>query len=182
VMPVNERVAGDTRANAFSDVPVTVDPALATTDLRGIRDAVKQALIRYRELADEQRAMLALVPLLPKRLVRVAGSATSVVSSNLGVIDPAAGRPDGADADYFVVQNAYRGMTKAMVHRFGGQQALVSGRARGQVFVSVMAYQPGRPNSNDNLRHDLSSVLTDFSLTGTYLEESPNHTPLKDLQ
>jgi diacylglycerol O-acyltransferase len=169
VMPVNERAAGDTRANAFSDVPVTVDPAPVTTDLREIRAAVKQALIRYRELADEQRAMFAIVPLLPKRLVKVAGSATSVVSSNLGVINPAAGRPDGTDADYFAVQNVYRGMTKAMVHRFGGQQALASGRARGQVFVAIIAYQPGRPNSNDSLRENLSSALNDFSLTGTYL-------------
>jgi hypothetical protein len=42
-------------------------------------------------------------------------------------------------------------------------------RWHGQVFVSVIAYQPGRPNSNDGLRQDLSSALNDLSLTGTYL-------------
>jgi diacylglycerol O-acyltransferase len=180
VIPVNERAPGDTRANAFSDVTVSVDPARATTDLRGIRDAVKQALIRYRELADEQRAMLAVVPLVPKRLVRVAGTATSVISSNLGVIDPAAGRPDGTDADYSAVQNAYRGMTETMLKRLGGLQALASGKACGRVFVSVMAYQPGRPNSNDGLRQELSNVLNDFGLTGRYIGESPSHTSSKE--
>ncbi|WP_238600950.1 hypothetical protein [Mycobacterium celatum] len=180
VMPVNERTAGDTRANAYSDVDIRVDPSLATTDLREIRDAVKQALVRYRELADEQRAMLAIVPLLPKRLLKVAGTATSVISSNLGVIDAAVGRPDGTDADYSAVQNAYRGITETMLHRLGGLQALASGRACSQVFVSVMAYQPGRPNSNDSLRHELSSVLKDFELTGRYIGERPGHTSPKE--
>lgn len=175
VMPVNERTAGDTRANAFCDVNIDVDPAPATTDLREIRAAIKQAVIRYRELADEQQALFAVIPLLPKRLFKVAGTATSVVSSNLGGIGPAASRPDGTDADYSAVQNSYRGMTEAMLHRLGGLQTLVSGRACGRVFVSVMAYQPDRLSSNDGLRHELSSVLEDFSLTGTYLGESSNH-------
>ena len=171
-MPVNERVAGDTRANTVSPVYITVDPATATTDLSEIRAAVKQALIRHREVPDEERAMLSIVSLLarlPKRLVRVAPNTTSVVSSNLGVINPAASRPDGTDADYFAVKLAYPGMTKAMVYRLGGLLVLDSGTACGQVFVSVIAYQPGRPNSNDCLRQDLSSALNDFSLTGRYL-------------
>jgi hypothetical protein len=37
----------------------------------------------------------------------------------------------------------------------------------GQVFVSVFAYQPGRSNSNYDLRRDLSSALSEFSLTAT---------------
>jgi hypothetical protein len=173
-MPVNERAAGDTRANAVGEVNVTVNPAAATTDLREIRAAVKQALIRHREVRDEERAMLLIVPLLalvPKQLLlRLAGSdATSVSSSNLGVVNSAASRPDGTDADYFAIKVIYRGMTKAMMHRLGGLQVVLSGRARGQVFVSVTAYQPGRPNSNDRLRQDLSSALNDFSLTGTRL-------------
>ena len=46
-MPINERIPrGDTRANAITNVDITVDPAPATTDLREIRAATKQALIR----------------------------------------------------------------------------------------------------------------------------------------
>ena len=60
-----------------------------------------------------QRAveLLPLVPLLPQWLVRrmvgfSAGSAASVVSSNLGVVNPAAYRPDGTDADHFVMKGS----------------------------------------------------------------------------
>jgi hypothetical protein len=169
-MPVNDRTADDTRANAVTNVDVTVDPAPATTDLREMRAAIKQALIRHREVPDERWALLPLIPLLPKRLFRrmvrvAAGSATSVVSSNLGSVHPATNRPDGTDADYFAMKSLYPGMTKATMHRTGGVLALLSGRAHGQVFVSALAYQPG--SSNDSLRQDLSNTLNDFSLIGT---------------
>jgi hypothetical protein len=169
-MPVNDRTADDTRANAVTNVDVTVDPAPATTDLREMRAAIKQALIRHQEVPDERWALLPLIPLLPKRLFRrmvrvAAGSATSVVSSNLGSVNPATNRPDGTDADYFAMKSLYPGMTKATMHRTGGVLALLSGRTHAQVFVSALAYQPG--SSNDGLRQDLSNTLNDFSLTGT---------------
>jgi hypothetical protein len=171
-IPVNERTAGDTRANAITNVDITVDPAPATTDLREIRAATKQALIRSKAEPDERWALLPLVPLLPagltRRLVGVAtGGATNVVSSNLGATPLTLNRPDGTDADYFAMKSLYPGVTKAVMHRTGGVLALLSGRVHQQVFVSVLAYQPGRPNSNDDLWQDLSSVLNDFSLTAT---------------
>jgi hypothetical protein len=179
-MPVNDRTADDTRANAVTNVDVTVDPAPATTDLREMRAAIKQALIRHREVPDERWALLPLIPLLPKRLFRrmvsvAAGGATSVVSSNLGSVNPAANRPDGTDADYFAMKSLYPGMTKATMHRAGGVLALLSGRAHGQVFVSALAYQPG--SSNDDLRQDLSNTLNDFSLTAT--TGWRRHTPVR---
>src|SRR6202040_4333355 len=80
---VNERPADDIRANAVTNVDVTVDPAPATMDLREMRAAIKQALIRHREVPDQRWALLPLVPLLPKRLFArmvsvAAGGATSV--------------------------------------------------------------------------------------------------------
>jgi diacylglycerol O-acyltransferase len=169
-IPFNERTPGDTRANAVSNVDIMVDPSPAVTDLRELRAAIKQALIRHREVPDDERAMLSAVPLVPKRLIRnISGNGIGVVSTSLGVIDPAATRPDGTDADYLAMRMHYPTVTEAMVHRFGGLQIMGAGRAHEQVFVSVLAYQPGRPNSNDGLRHDLASVLKDFSLTGTHL-------------
>jgi diacylglycerol O-acyltransferase / wax synthase len=171
-MPVNERAAGDTRANAVSHLTVTVDPA--TTDLREIRAAVKQGLIRHRELRDDERAVMSFVPLLrllPKRLVRLVDN--TVVSSNIGVIDPAVFRIDGADADLWASRVSHRGVTKALMHRLGGVLYVLSGTARGQVFISATVYQPGYTNSNEALRQDLSNALNDFSLTGTYIGEPP---------
>jgi hypothetical protein len=171
-IPVNERTAGDTRANAITNVDITVDPAHAATDLRAIRAATKQALIRHQDVPDKRWALLPLVPVLPQRLVRqlvgvATGGTTNVVSSNLGALDAAAIRPDGTAADYFAMKSLYPGVTSAVMHRTGGVLALLSGRVHRQIFVSVLAYQLDRPNSNDVLRQDVSSVLSDFSLTAT---------------
>jgi hypothetical protein len=171
-IPVNQRTAGDTRANAITNVDITVDPALAARDLREIRAAIKQALIRHREVPDERWGLLPVVPVLPQRLVRrlvgvATGGTTNVVSSNLGAAPRAVNRPDGTDADYFAMKSLYPGVTKAIMHRTGGVLALLSGRTHGRVFLSVLAYQPDRPNSNDDLWQDLSSALSDFSLTAT---------------
>jgi hypothetical protein len=171
-IPVNERTAGDTRANAITNVDITVDPALAASDLREIRAATKQALIRHQEVPDERWALLPLVPLLPQRLVRrlvgvATGGTTNVVSSNLGVAAAAVNRADGTDADYFAMKSLYPGVTTSVMRRTGGVLALLSGRVGRQVFVSVLAYQPDRPNSNDDLWRHLASALGDFSLTAT---------------
>jgi hypothetical protein len=95
------------------------------------------------------------------------GGATTSGSSNLGAVDPAANRPDGTEADYFAMKSLLVGATQATIHQTGGLLGLLSGRVHGQVFVSVVAYQPGCSNSNDGLRQHISSVLSDFSLTAT---------------
>src|SRR5258708_13134517 len=171
-LPVNERTDGDTRANAITAVDITVDSGAGATDRREIRAAIKQALIRRQEAPDERWALLPLTPLLPQWLIRgmagvALGGATTSGSSNLGALDPAANRPDGTDADYFAMRTFSPGVTKATLHRAGGLLGLLSGRVHGQVFVSVLGYQPGRPNTVDDLWRDLSSALSDSSLTAT---------------
>lgn len=171
-MPLNERAPGDTRANAVTNVDVTLRPSAIGTDLREIRAVIKNALIRHQDVPDERWALLPLVPLIPKRIFRqlisvVTGGATTVVSSNLGVIDPAVNRPDGSDADYFAMKSVYPGVTSATMHRTNGALALLSGRVHGRVFVSVLGYQLGRRNSNEDLRQAISGLLGDFSLTAT---------------
>jgi hypothetical protein len=168
-IPVSERTADDTRANAVANVDVTVDPAPASTDLRQIRAAIKQALIQRQEVSEERLALLPLVPLLPKRLARrcvgvATGNSTAVVSSNIGAAPAAVNRPDGTDADYVSVTSIYPDMTRATMERVGGVLALLSARVHGQVFVSVQAYQPGGTNSDDALRQAISNTLADFSL------------------
>ncbi|OBJ18850.1 hypothetical protein [Mycobacterium colombiense] len=172
-LPVSERTADDTRANAVTMVDIAVDPAPATTDLREIRAATKQALIRHREVPDERRTLLPLVPLLPERLIkRMVGVATGgatnvVVASNIGAAPPAANRPDGTDADYVALLSRYPGLTRAMMEQLGGLMVVHSATVHRQVFISVLAYQPGRLTSNDDLRQHVSSALGEFSLTAT---------------
>jgi hypothetical protein len=101
-------------------------------------------------------------------MARVAlGGATTSGSSNLGAINPAANRPDGTEADHFAMKSLFAGATEATTHQTGGLLGLLSGRVHGQVFVSVVAYQPGRSTSNEGLRQLISSALSDFSLTAS---------------
>jgi hypothetical protein len=177
-MPISHRSAGDTRANAITTVDITVDPAPATTDLRAIRAATKRALTRSQEQPDERWTLLPLVPLVPERLRRrwvaaATNSAASVGASNVGVVDLAVNRPDGTEADHFAMKSLSSGMTTAMLHQQGGLLSLLSGRALGQVFVSVVAYQLGAHNSNDGLRQHISSALSDLQLTATTGWECP---------
>ena len=95
-------------------------------------------------------------------------SATSVVSSNLGAVNPAACRPDGTDADYFVMKSLGKGLTEEILHRLGGLLVLLSGRTNDKVFLSVLSYQPGRSNSDGELLADLANALDDFSLTAAF--------------
>jgi hypothetical protein len=176
-IPVNERTDGDTRANAVTNVDVTVDPTNATTDLRGIRAAIKQALIQHNEVPDERLALLPIVPLVPKRLMRrmvgvATGNAASVVSSNLGEVPSEVTRPDGTDADYCSARSVYPGMTRATMHRTGGVLGFISGRVNGKVGISVLSYQPGGPNSDAELQQTLSSTFAAFSLNATMRWES----------
>lgn len=183
-IPVNERVADDARANAYSVCAIMADPVPATTDLRQIRAAVKQALTRDQDKRDDWRAAMSIAPLmglLPKRLLsRGGGAGIAVNSSSLGVVNPATNRPDGTDADYFAMRIQYPGMTRGIVHRFGGVQWFVSGRAHGRIFVAATAYQPGRLNTNDGLRQELLSTLDDFALTGTHLGAPRNYAPSEE--
>lgn len=171
-MPVNERTPGDTRANAVVNVDITVDPTPATTELRSLRARIKEALSRHEDEPDERWALLPLVPLIPQRVMRrligvVTGSAVTVVSSNLGSMDPAVNRPDGTEAYRFAMKTVYPGVTTATMYRTNGALALLSGRVHGRVFVSFLAYELGRHNSEDQLRQHISSVLSDFSLTAS---------------
>lgn len=171
-MPVNERIPGDTRANAVTNADITIPRVPIPTDLREIRATIKDALIRHNEVPDERWALMPLVPFLPKRLVKrlvgvAAGTPSTVVASNLGAVDPAVTRADGTPAHNFAMMSLFPGVTTSMMRSTGGRLALASGRVHGRLFISVLAYQPDRFNSNDVLRQDLLATLGEFALTAT---------------
>ena len=117
-------------------------------------------------------ALLPLVPLLPKRLVRrwvnvYTPSTTSVASSQLGSAPSIVNCPDGTAADYISLLSVCSGLTKATVQLSNGLMALISAEVNGRVFVSVLAYQPGSVTSKDELRQVLSNIMDDFSLPAT---------------
>jgi hypothetical protein len=73
-------------------------------------------------------------------------------------------RPDGTDADYASGRLIEPGITKRSLERIGGQLFLVSGRIHGKMFIVVNAYLPGRTNSQDALREDISRTFAEFDV------------------
>jgi hypothetical protein len=57
------------------------------------------------------------------------------------------------------------GVSKRTLERMGGQLFVVSGRIHGKVWIAVNAYLPGRTNSRDALREDLSGTFAEFNVT-----------------
>ncbi len=170
-IPVSVREEGDTRANALDSITVTCEPAALATDLRSLRAATKAAL---EQLATSSHAMLAALPLtpfLPKALVRkseamaMGAHDVPVGCSNYGPMDPAVGRIDGQDANYFTARLVEPGMVPADFERIGGSAYVLSGRILGRVFLTTNAYQQGAALSQAQLARFVDEALAQFGLT-----------------
>jgi hypothetical protein len=167
---VSDRGEHDTRANALSFVTIDVDPTQVTRDLAEVRVAIKQALSTLGDAPDESLAVLPVTPWTPQWAVRRMAEALftdfSVGCSNLRDVDPATGRPDGTDADWFFARGVTQHITRKVLERIQGQVTLASGRFGGNVFITVVAYDVDGKNSKPELRELMSDALAEFGLAG----------------
>jgi hypothetical protein len=173
IVPVSERTLDDTRANAVVIANVSVDPTQVTTDLSGIRVALRQGLKKAREVPDEALQLLSLTPYIPKRAVRGTadalfgfGADLPVSCSNLGELPPEIGRPDGTDADFVMLRGIDRHNTRQALEQRSGLLAVSGGRIFGKMSISIVAYQPGGQNTKPHLRELAVRTLAEFGLTG----------------
>nr|WP_258043572.1 hypothetical protein [Mycobacterium kansasii] len=170
-MPVNERTAGDLRANALTAITFRVDPDRVTTDLQLIRNEMKQSLAALHGSPNELLKPLPLVPYTPRWLARkmaalaLGSSDLPVCCSNVRDLGQDLNRIDGTDADYFSARLFNQGATKQSIERESGQLYLFSGRLNGKVFISVSSYQLDAENSNRQLRELIEETLADYRLT-----------------
>lgn len=170
-LPVSERGADDTRANALTEASVLADPTKVIDDLGDVRRDVKQALTALGEAPNELLGPIALVPLTPAALVRrlegmVQQVGSPVGCSNIGELDPVVNRPDGSDADYLTIRMLEPKVTTKVLDRMGGLLFLVSGRVHGRVFVTVASWVVGGANTTDALRDSLRRALDEMALSG----------------
>jgi hypothetical protein len=170
-VPVNERLPDDNRGNALTAVTLTADPRIVTSDLTGVRSALKTALTDLAVTRNELLAALPLTPLVPKRAARrVEGlvlKSRVIGSSHVGDLDPAANRPDGTDADSFSARMAER-ITSDHLRRVGGIFfPLVAGRVHGQVWVSIGFCNADGTTTREQLKEVAHGALADFGMTGT---------------
>ncbi|WP_176358061.1 hypothetical protein [Mycobacterium persicum] len=170
-MPVNERTAGDSRANALTAITFRVDPDRVATDLQLIRNEMKQSLAALHETPNELLKPLPLVPYTPRWLagkmaaLALGSSDLPVCCSNVGNLSHDLNRIDGTDADHFSARLFNQGAAKQNIERESGQLYLFSGRLNGKVFISVSSYQRGAENSNRQLRGLIEQTLADYRLT-----------------
>jgi acyl transferase domain-containing protein/acyl-CoA synthetase (AMP-forming)/AMP-acid ligase II/NADPH:quinone reductase-like Zn-dependent oxidoreductase/acyl carrier protein len=168
---VSLRTEDDTRANALTNVDVTVDPARAATDLGDIQVEITRAILEAMENPDDEfLAPLPLASMTPtwaaRRLARMAagGAVLPVTCSNVGDLSPAANRPDGTDADYVYMRPLEPDSKKSTIEGMGGQLFLGSGRVGGKMSIRVTAYILGRENTKDELREVISRTFAEFGL------------------
>lgn len=167
---VSDRGEHDTRANALSFVTIDVDPTQVTRDLAELRVAIKEALATLGGAPDESLAVLPVTPWTPQWAVRRMAEAMftdfSVGCSNLREVDPATGRPDGTDADWFAARGVTQHITRKVLERIHGQVTLASGRFGDHVFLTVVAYDVDGGNTKPDLRELMKDTLAEFELVG----------------
>ncbi|KUI29564.1 hypothetical protein AU196_04370 [Mycobacterium sp. IS-1742] len=170
LIAISERTHEDTRANAVALTNACVDPARVTTDLTDCRTAIRHAITTLRDVPDETFALLPLNPFVPKRAVKRAADVMfgdlPVSCSNLGEIDPAVGRPDGTDAEYFMLRGVDQNLTRDQIERAGGQLVVVSVRMGDVISLGIVSYQPGGTNTKRHLRDLTTLTLAEFDLYG----------------
>lgn len=170
--PVSDRTEGDTRANALLEASMSVDPEQVVTDLSALRAATKKALSESAENSVRMTGPLPLTPLTPQVMLRrlegmVLAVNSPIACSNMGELDPAFGRIDGADADFAVIRGLEPQITSRVLNRIGGQLLVAGCRFGGRMSLAVGAWTVGRSNSKEEVREIVIDALADFGLTGT---------------
>lgn len=171
---VNDRTEGDMRAVAVSFANVSVDPTAVTTDLQSTRAAVKQALAKLRETADESTQLVPLTPFTPKRMWRqlvdyaLDDPEHPAVCSNLGDTGPAVIRTDGNLCDFAFARGTSQHMTQRWLERMGSQLHLYFGTITelNQVAIQIRAYHPGVVTTKLALTELVTRTLAEFDLAG----------------
>jgi len=169
--PISVRAQNDPRGNALVFPTVSVDPTHLASDLGEVRLKFKQAFADLPETTAELLAPLPLTSMTPRWVARRAagmglGAAQLPIGcSNLGDLPSAVAYPDGTEADYASARLIEPFINRHALDRMGGQLFVASARDVRRIWISVNAYLPGRTNSQDALREDLSRTFAEFRLT-----------------
>lgn len=179
VLPVSDRAPDDDRANALTSITLTVDGAAVADDLTDVRADVKRSLASLQHRPNEMLAGLPLIPFIPRWLVRrgeslaMASSQLPVGCSNVGSLDGAVGRIDGADATEVSMRLVEQGITRARIEQAGGQLFCATGVVNGSRFLTVVAHQGGAGNATAT--PELAcAALADLQLSATTVYEGRN--------
>lgn len=172
-IPMSDRVAGDSRANAVVPLALRVDPDGITEDLGGLRAAFSEARALVRSAGDvsaNPMDTLALVPFIPRGVARrleaaLWNSGSAVYFTHIGQLDAAILRPFGVEAIAMFL-GGNEAVPAAYRTRSGSALAVLSWVVGGQVGFGLGGWKPGGVEDAAQLRALVRGVLDDFGLTG----------------
>jgi len=173
-VPMSDRAPDDTRGNALVFTTVSVDPTALASDLGEVRLKFRQAFAELESVAEELLAPLPLTSLTPKWVARRAAgvslgtAALPVGCSNMGENAPSVSRPDGTEAEYSGGRLIEPGISRRILDGMGGQLFVATGRNSAHIWISINAYLPGRENSQEALRKDVTDTFAEFGLTPAF--------------
>ena len=168
-LPVSERTADDTRANALSTITVMADPDTVVTGLAEVRANLKKALTELATTREALFAPLPLTPYIPKIVLRrleklVLKVGRPIGCSNTGPLPAAVNRIDGTDAEYFAARLVEPGITAAVFSRMGGHLLLAAGNLAGTESITVSSWVVGGTNTKAALHDTVEKALADFGI------------------
>lgn len=172
-IPIDQRTDDDTRGNAVTLAFAKVDPNPVTTDLSGIRQAIRDARRAVDETPDEMLLLAPLIPFVPKKLAENPDVGIfeefAVSSTNLGDVDPTCGLADGTPAKHFFARGVDGRVSKEILERRGGYLTVGVVRFSGTVALAIVAYTPGADNSMERLRELVVETFSEFKLACSVL-------------
>ena len=174
LIPVNQREGlaaegGNCVTLATLKVPVTEPRG----PLRPLQRRLQETLVRSRREPDPMVELLPLVPFVPKRAFRAAGSMAlgalselPVTCSHLGNWPVEALRIDGTIADLFCFRGVDRGVTVHDIEARQGVASLIAAVIPDFLILNFVAYQPGRVTETRQLQVLVEDQLASYGLAG----------------
>lgn len=161
------------RGNALNAPQLTTAPDQVAHDLRGLRLAMRRALVdlkRQPGLAEEQRPLIPLIPAFLSRQIELKTIKSKIIScSYLGNLDQAINRPDGSESEWFSVRSLWN---NPACHGNPIQTAgsllfpLACGRVGDQIFLSI-CYATTTTRKREWLTETLRQILEIQELSAT---------------
>jgi len=166
------RVGGaESAANSVTLARIAIDPS-DVVDHNRLRAVVRAGIAAARDRPDPTRALLPLVPFVPRRLVGALAETAfgfaadrPVNLSGLGDLPAGVLRIGGTPADRLCFRGVDRKVVEADLARRGGVLTVAAGAIGGSFVVNVTAADPTRPATREELRHVVAEVLGDFGVT-----------------
>jgi len=152
-------------ANAITLARIAIDPA-DVGDHDRLRAVVRAGIAAARSRPDPMLALLPLVPFVPRRLVGALGETVfgfaddrPVNLANLGDVPDEALGIGGSPADRLCMRGVDRRVSAANLARRGGAMTVTAGVVGQSLAINVVAADPARPGTRDDLRRLVAAVL-----------------------